>query len=541
MTERRAHMDDATTRWAARTHLRDSVPGGKLQALPVLALWLLAAGTAFGLSLAAIHRYHAGTGDWPFDMAFFHNLIHNAAFGGAFRQTSSTHEWNGLLNLTHAFFLLPAFVPFYRVLPRMETLLVLQSIALASGIFPVAALARLHGARSWTGVLAAACYATSFALWRLGLADFRPLLLSIPALLWLALALQRPSNLLWTLVAAVTACAVREEMPLLVAALATTTTLTSRTPRRTGGIVVLVALAWFGLQAWLRPRAGFYITFDRPVDLAASARWVATTAGEWNRQWKCVSDYLHPGFWPALLDPVVLVGALPLLFYQFLLSPYEWWTWQGPYVHHLAPFLAFVSAAGASGWGRIERWRHALLPRRPWVVPILMAAALALQIPRTTHRIAWTLGLLDDPATRHARTAEMAAIDHLIAQIPPNARVATDYRMVARLSGRPVLYVYQAEFDPNLTDRSGAPRTHQEPSRDGQGLSGTSGARAFSQESEPRTTPGLRDVDWMLILETHTDWIERLEESPNWAMVDQGGTYRLYQRIQGEGQRESNG
>ncbi len=500
----------------------------------VAAMAFLSIATTIGLSLVAIQRYRACSSDWAFDMAFFHNLVFNAAFGGGFRQTASTHEWDGLVNLTHAFFLLPVYVPFYRLAPRMETLLILQSAALAAGVFAVASLARSSGARTWTAFLAATLYATSFAFWRLGLADFRPLLLSVPALLWLAAALHRRSHIAWVLLATVVVCAVREELPLLVASLALCTLLARRGSRRAGFASLVVAIAWFGGQSWLRPRAGFYIPFDRPADLVQGAAWATSGPGETAARLSFLAEYFQWGFWPAILDPVLLLASVPLLFYALLLSPYEWWTWHGPYVHHLAPLLALVTAAGAVGWGKLEAMARRRLPAMAWIVPVTMLVLVGFQVPRTVHRVMWTLGFLDDPPARQARKMELAAIESLIEQIPGDGRVATDYRLVARLSGRPYEYVYQAEFAP------GRPEGPFDCSRDRGGGAGGPGKwvaassrvgtaiRAWKQRC-----PGLDGVDWMLVYDAHQEWMSVLERSEVWVEVDRGGSYVLFRRLSG--------
>jgi uncharacterized membrane protein len=438
--------------------------------------------------------------DWAFDLAFFHNLVYNAAAGRGFTQSASLHELDGLLNLSHAFFLLPLLVPFYALVPRLETLLVLQAFALASGAYPVARLARSGGATRFVAFGAAALYLSAFPLWRLGLADFRELMFAVPALLWLTAGLIERSPRL-ALPAALAACLVREELPLLVIALAVTLGVARRTGRSTALFATALAIGWFALLLIARPRMGYYIPFDRPAMLLNTLHLEPVERAVRMRQLSHLASFFPPGFLPALLDPLLLAGSLPLLAYQLQSSAYEWWRWDGPYIHHCAPLLAFSAAAAALGWGRLETLLRRRSNRGAVLTGALLGLALALQVLSTWHQVSGAMGWLDGANELEARKARQQALEPLLARIPPTGRVATDYRWIARLSGRPQVYCYQTGFDP--------PAGQLPPSK--------------------RT--GLDQVDWMLIDATHETWVRRLDHAPDWRLEASGGGYNLYSRV----------
>lgn len=451
------------------------------------------------LAGCAVLKYRAFLSDWPFDLAFFHNLIASAARGDGFAQSASVHEQDGLRNLSHAAYVLPLWVPLYAVAPRIETLLVGQAVALVAGAFAVRRIARSAGAAEVLALHAAGAYLLAFPMWRLGLADFRELTLAVPALLWMLAAMldRRP----WEVAAAaLLACLCREEVPLLVIAAGAAMGLFGRTNRTSALSAVNVGLGWFLLLWWIHPRLGFYIPFRDPMLVLAQLGASTPADVPLDRPLGHLARYLPLALWPALLEPALLLGAAPLLVYQLAASPYEWWQWTGAYVHHCGPLLAFTAAAGAAGWGRIWRWT-AGWGRWRWAPLGVLLLALGLEAVATARSVHAALGLADGDAVVDARLERNRALRALLAEIPAEARVATDYQLIAHLSGRRSVYCYQVNFDVGGTD-------------------GSSG----------RVLPMLGDVDWMLIEGGHMDWIGRLDAEVGWEVAGSAGGYRLYRR-----------
>jgi uncharacterized membrane protein len=80
--------------------------------------------------------------------------------------------------------IIAVFSPLYMLSPRAETLLVLQSMWLATGVAPLYLLATKRLQNPWFGVLLAATYVLYPALHGANLFDFHSLTLVVPSLLW---------------------------------------------------------------------------------------------------------------------------------------------------------------------------------------------------------------------------------------------------------------------------------------------------------------------------------------------------------------------
>lgn len=448
----------------------------------------------------ALERVRLGLSDWAFDIAFFHNLIFHASRGEGFVQTASTHELDGLLQLSHAFFLLPAYVPFYWLRPGLDTLVTLQVLALALGVLPVLALAKRRGIHSWGLVLLAICYWSAPPLLRLSVADFNPLLLGIPLLLVVAWALEAASRPVLLGLVLLT-CAVREELPMLVASLALGQGLLGRVGWRRVGEVVGVCLLFFAVGLGVRPRASFYIPFTKPWELLSLAEQVPDSGVPWSRKLSFLSTYLPAGLGAAVFSPLSGLAALPLLAYQLGVSGYEWWHWKGPYVHHLALLLPLVVLGTVEGVARLGQ----RFERSPWLSRWgregVLLVGLLLQLPDSWLALEEPLGQRDSADERLTRAERAEAVAKLIAQVPAEAPVASDYVWMALLSGRPVQYAYQSAFL----------------------------ERSQPQESG-RITPGLDRVTYFLLDDEHTEWRQRLEADTRWSLVGEAAGHRLFKR-----------
>lgn len=467
---------------------------------------MLALGGVFSVLYAlllvprALERLKLGLSDWAFDVAFFHNLIFHASRGDGFVQTASTHELDGLLELSHAFLLLPAYVPIYRAWPELSTLMAFQVWMLGLSVVPLMALGLRRGLSPWAVGLLALSYCSAPPLLRLGLADLNPLLLGIPLLLGVAWALEaasRPVCLLLVLLA----CAVREELPILVAGVAVVQGLQGRVSRRRVLEVLAVCVLFFVLSAALRPRVSFYIPFLRPWELWSQALAQPDSGVPLTRKLEHLSSYLPSGQWGALLAPVSWLMSLPLLAYQLFVSGYEWWHWRGPYVHHLALLFPLVALSSLEGVSRLKEWGGRGPSWMRWGPEGLLLLGVLMQLPSAEVALKEPLGQLDSADEQLMRASRARGVETLLAQIPPDAPVASDYVWMALLSGRPVQYAYQASF-----------LEQSEVQEDG------------------RMTPGLDRVTYLLLDETHEHWRQRMEHRAGWQRVASAEGYRLYRK-----------
>jgi uncharacterized membrane protein len=239
----------------------------------LLALGLAIAGFGALYTRLATLKAKSLMPEWGFDVTFFHNLIWNISQGQGYRQSASYHEPPGMFNDTHFEPIFVLATPIYKLAPSLDTFYTIQSGLLALGALGIYRIARSAGAGAWGAASGGLIYLLWWPLWRMSMADIRPLLWAIPFLILLVASL-REGRRLETVLWAGLACLCREEVPILVLALLGITLLwranKPRGRRRTallvgGGVVSFVVGTYF-----LRTNPSFYI---RPL------YWLQTLLG----------------------------------------------------------------------------------------------------------------------------------------------------------------------------------------------------------------------------------------------------------------------
>lgn len=447
------------------------------------------------------------TTEWPLDTAFFHNIVWNLRQGFGWRQTATWHERPGLWNETHFEPILALAVGPFTLVDSVDALFFTQAAVLASGAIGLFRILRAGGALP---PILAATLASGWLCWwpliRTAQADIRPLMWAAPLLVHLvaALHLRRMGEAaLWALLA----CCCREEVPILVAAVAGLWAVRSEAAqprkiwRHPATRLVVLSLGFLAISTALRSNTTFYI---RPGEWftslvgpqAEGARW-GHTAGELlpvRLRW--LAEWILPGGAAALLAPEVLLAAGPLFLYLFS-QPHEWATWEGPYIHHAAPALGLVAAAAALVAARWSR----TLPGRPvlrWLGAGIFLGMLLAQSAAGLRRHTW-------PEIEPFRTGDpsAAAIRALAREVPADAAVMADYGTVHLLAGRRFHYCYQQEEPADV--------------RPGPGFSGPLLPRA---EADPT---------WALVRDDHDTWRERLM-ALGFVARGRGGGYTLWSR-----------
>lgn len=459
---------------------------------------------SIGCTWLSLERLRLGRADWAFDIAFFHDLIASASRGEGFSQSASTHEWDGLLQLSHAFFLLPAYVPAYAMRPGLSTLVFIQCLTLGLMLLVLFRLSQALRISSSIYVLMSLLVLTCPPLIRFGLADFNPLLAGLPLLLGLGTALLT-RRLVPALVLALLACLVREELPIMVIGLSLSLSLFGSSRPRHALSVCLLAGVCFLASSYLRPRSTFYIPFNSLNALWELLQSPSSDGIPASRKLEHLVSFVSPGLLPTLLSPATVLASVPLLMYQLGMSRYEWWHWSGPYVHHCAPLLAFAILGLPLGIRRMEQF---LVPRTRFAQHILigiLGVGLFCQLPSSLAAVQEPMGWLDPPSEQAARAEKAAAVATLLAQIPNDAPVAADYVWMAQLSGRKTLYSYQSSFEV---------QSHK--------------------DEQGRLLPGLDLVSYVLLDGSdeapHLKWRQRLEATEEFKLKAEAGGYRLYQR-----------
>lgn len=209
------------------------------------------------------------------------------------------------------------------VLPRIETLFVIKSLALALAIIPLWRLARRHG-QLGIGATSAVVFAYSIYTYvhNMNIADFAPAVLAVPALMWAVLS-GFDEKKRWMTVAIIFALCCRADLGLAVAGLGVLLLIERR--RRVGGIAILLGMGWFllavyGLQRglgdggydFLAPYAAFG---DTPLGVLGGiishpVRFLQSVGSLANFQ--IVVTLLAPVLFLPLTAPRYLMPAVPL-------------------------------------------------------------------------------------------------------------------------------------------------------------------------------------------------------------------------------------
>ncbi len=465
--------------------------------------------------------------EWPIDLTFFHNLVWNLAEGNGHIQSASYHEPPGFFGETHFEPIILLAVPFYWFAPGLGTLFAVQSTLLALGAIGVYRLARAESASPLAAALGGLIYLGWWPLWRMAMADIRPLTWSVPFLLLLVASLRE--NRKWeSFTWALLACLCREEVTLLVGSVAAASMAwksTGREQRKAIAKGVLLATGLFLMvTSALRLNITFYIQpgewirdfLGGRMGEHGAAEWGRTPASMLSERIRYFIEWLVPVGFGALLAPELLMAAAPLVVYLFSQAQWEA-TWDGPYIHHPAPAVALVAAAAAMGWTKLLRRRR--LPRGATLA--VLSVLLAWEAhnihshwqPHVLPEIApWLIQDEDryasmDVDDKERLRARVRGIEELQLLVPPDAAIVTDYDTLHLFSGRFAVYCYQQmEIDPVAPSSEGL----SEP------LLPYSPELTESQVAEhadiryPVPNPPRRQPRWALVHRDHEPWHERV-------------------------------
>jgi uncharacterized membrane protein len=191
-----------------------------------------------------------------FDLAIYDNLLWNTSHGhflGSSLIKGGTHM------AAHFDPLLVALAPFYLLSPRAETLLIIQSVWLASGAIPLYLIASriLRGAAA--GAVVAGAYLLHPALHGINLYEFHSLPLVVPLVIWCLYFLER-DNAKGYWVALLLILLTREDMALLACGIGLFAADGRGGPRR-GLTTIGCALLYFALvKAFVMAESGVFMS-----------------------------------------------------------------------------------------------------------------------------------------------------------------------------------------------------------------------------------------------------------------------------------------
>ncbi|MBX5455887.1 MAG: DUF2079 domain-containing protein [Thermogemmatispora sp.] len=364
-----------------------------------------------------------------------------------------------------------------------KTLLVLQTLVVATGAFPAFWLARLRLRNEWIAVGFALLYLLH-PLQNLALLNDFHAVTFTSALLLFVLYFMYTGQTVWTFIFAVLAMACKEEIPVLVA-LFGLWSLPFQRRWRSGLGLVLLALAWLGLELVITRLSGGPLLASRyahlgngPLDIAKNILLHPLTILKQYvfepQHFFYLRQVLSPTGYLPLLAPWVLVLAVPTLALNLLSSKPDMYSGLYHYNAEIVPVLIFASieALVVIGWAAqwLLRWSRALWKRttaawESWRSRLPTPGALA-GLSRLPSSLSWgqliLLTLLmvyllvsvtraDDahgtmpfsPGFKWpAVSAHTQLAERFIQMIPPSASVSAQSALVPHISHRQRIYLF---------------------------------------------------------------------------------------------------
>ena len=199
---------------------------------------LLALITYIGIFSAASILTYRNFGMSAFDIGIHDQAIWKMATGrGLFSTVRGLPIWGD-----HCWFIMIFLAPFYWVWAKLEVMLVLQSVALAIGVIPLAAYTYRLTRSRWTCVALSVCWLLSPALQNMNLENFHPEVIAAPFLIW-AIERADAKSWGWYAIAVGMALLCKEDVALTVMALGVWVFFAQ--DRLAGILTVVAGMAWF--------------------------------------------------------------------------------------------------------------------------------------------------------------------------------------------------------------------------------------------------------------------------------------------------------
>jgi len=372
---------------------------------------------------------------WHFDSSAYDLGIFDQVIWRLSRFDAPTSSLKGGLNIfgDHFHPIIALLAPVYWIAPRVEALIVAQSVLLAASIVPVFAFARrrLPAGQSFA---IAIVYALFWGIQRTAWFDFHELAFA-PLLIGIALnAIDlRRWRVLWLACAAL--CLVKEDMIPLVAGIGAWIFLF--VDRRQGlmlaaaslilfPIVMLIVIPGFGHGVW-----NYGAAFARLRADPWLAPIIATTPPQ---KLFTVILWLVPFMFLPLGSRWSLLAVVVALERLLSDSPTHW----GSGAHYSAPLAPILAAGAADTLSRIRTAVENAKGRR-WVVPALLTLMVVASATLPGHQPVMRLF-----AAKHYRDVpDRAAAAEALAQIPRDASVVAQAAIVPHLSHRDRIYMLE--------------------------------------------------------------------------------------------------
>lgn len=411
------------------------------------------------LSLAQYHAYLPHALDLGNMAQTAWNTIHGLPF--QFQNQRLLHtgfEGYGISTRlgVHAEPIFPVIALIYGLWQHVESLLVLQTLAAAAGAWPVRLLARRHLGRGLPELVFPLAYLLVPALEAANLDEFHPVVFAAPLLLWAFYLADGRRYSLFTL-AAVGAIGCKEELGLLVAAIALFWIALRNGDRRFGALVAVLSVLWSVVAVKLvvpdfagRDSSywGRYLPpfpYQKPPHVTQSDVmqfwWQHPGQVLDSLRSEAKLSYLHRLLYPlgylSLLSPVTLAAGIPSLL--LILLSYEPHMYGGVahYSVELVPVVVVSAILGTKLAGRVLAARLRLAPALTVTACCLYILGASLANQRVNGFSPLAQGFAVPPVTQHDQL-----LDQVLASIPADASVSAQDQLDAHLSDRGSIFQY---------------------------------------------------------------------------------------------------
>jgi uncharacterized membrane protein len=404
-------------------------------------LWAAIGAYASGFCALSILRHHSfNTG--RFDLGNMTQAVWATAHGHPLAVTNLEGDQVSRLG-SHVDPILVAFAPLWWIWPSPSMLLAAQAIAVAIGALPVFWLARKHLGSERAGLGFALAYLLYPAVQWLTLAEFHPVALACPLLLFAFWYLDEDRLIPFAVFAGLAALT-KEEIPLVIAAMGIWYALSRKRYRIGGAIAVLGAVATAISVKLVLPHynegasSSFYRRYgalgDSPGEILGT---VFTDPGRLvdvafdSEGLHYLADLLLPLVLLFAAAPLVLIAAIPELGLNLLSATH---TQSSIHHHYTAALIPPLMAATVLGAGRLARGE----PRRAIVLTGIAVAAAFVANFRLGAIPLWRS--LPGGSSYQAHMSHVSAHDRIAERalrlIPDSAVVSATNSLGSHLSAR---------------------------------------------------------------------------------------------------------
>jgi len=337
---------------------------------------------------------------------------------------------------------------FYLIYSSPKTLLVLQTIVIAIGAWPLYLSAREKLRSEFGGIVFAAAYLLTPALEAANLFDFHAVTLAPTFLLWAFYFLEKEKDS-WFIVFSVLAMSCKEEMSLLVAMMGLYAFFLRRR-KKLGVTMIVMAMIWLYVAVyivipWANPQGkSQYLAYyedwgDNPLEIALN---IIRQRAWWLIFNKVNFDYLFRlllplAFLPLFYLPILLI-ALPSLAINLLSSRMPMHLLER--FHYAAPIVPFATLSAIGGTRFLIQRLGKQIPDGGRLLSYLLTC-LVLVCSLGYHRYRGfsplSIGFKWPVVTEHHRLIQKFAD-----MIPPAASVSAQSNLNPHLGQREHIYVY---------------------------------------------------------------------------------------------------